>query len=176
MPQRGMRSDAPNEASIPVLLIRVSGRTLAIRQREVAEILPVPRLALLPEAPPVVLGAFHLAGDLVLVLRMASLLGFSDLAEGNPLYHHLLLLPEQAGRCRLALLVDRATDIVAADPTVLPSGESFNDCIDGDISLDGALVPLVAIDRLLTAHEAARLAAFAARAAVRESAFAPGSA
>jgi chemotaxis signal transduction protein len=172
-----MPSDTPRGASLPVLLMRVAGQTLAMRQGEVVEILPVPRLAPLPEAPPIVLGAFHLAGAPVLVLRMASLLGLSGPAEGDPLYHHLLLLTERPGRPRLALLVDRATDILASEPTLLPPGASFNDCIDGDIRLDGALVPLVTADRLLTAHEAARLATFAARAAARDAAFAmPGQA
>ena len=167
-----MPSDTLNDTSLLVLLMRVSGQALAVRQREVVEILPMPRLAPIPEAPPIVLGAFHLSGELVLALQTASLLGLSRPAEGDPLYHHLLLLPERPARARLALLVDRATDIVAADPTLLPPGESFNDCIDGDIRLDGALVPLVAIDRLLTAHETARLSAFAARTAIRDAAFA----
>ncbi len=172
MPLWGMPSDTPREASLPVLVMRVSGQTLAIRQREVAEILPVPRLSPVPEAPPIVLGAFHLGGEPVLVLRLASLLGLSRPPEGNPLYHHLLLLPEHPARPRLAFLADRVTDTLMAEPTVLPPGESFNDCIDGDIRVDAALVPLVAADRLLTAHEAARMAAFAARSAARDAAFA----
>jgi purine-binding chemotaxis protein CheW len=171
-----MPSDTPPDTALHVLLMRVCGQSLAMRQQEVAEILPLPRLVPLPEAPPIVLGAFHLGGDLVLVLRLAALLGLSRPAEGNPLYHHLLLLTEQAGRARggqprLALMVDRATDILAAEPTVLHPGESFNDCVDGDIRVDGVLVPLVTAGRLLTAHEAARLDAFAARAAIREAAF-----
>jgi chemotaxis signal transduction protein len=168
-----MSSDAPPQASIPVLLMRVSGQTLAMPQQEVIEILPLPRLAPLPGAPPILLGAFHLAGEIVLVLPMAALLGLAGPAEGNPLYHHLLLLAAQPGRPRLALLVDRATDILAADPALLPPGNSFNDCIAGDIRLDGTLVPMVAAERLVAAQEAARLAAFMARRATREGAFAP---
>lgn len=170
MPIWLMPSDAPRERLSPVLLMRVAGQTLAMRQQDVVEVLPLPRLAPLPEAPPIILGAFHLGGESVLVLQMAMLLGLHGPAEGNPLYHHLLLLPEQPGRPRLALRVDRVTDIVAADPTLLPPGESFNDCIEGDIRLDGALVPMLAAERLLTAHEAARLAAFAARGAARDAA------
>ena len=170
-----MPSEAPDDTSLTVLLMRVSGQTLAIRQREVVEILPVPRLAPVPEAPPIVVGAFHLGGDLVLALRMASLLGLEGPAEGNALYHHMLLLPAQVGRPKLALLVDRATGILEAESTVLPSGESFNDCIDGEIRVDGRLVPLLAASRLLTAHEAARTTAFALRAAARNAVFAaPG--
>jgi chemotaxis signal transduction protein len=165
-----MPSDTPPQSLAPVLLMRVSGNTLAMRQRDVVEVLPLPRLAPLPEAPPIVLGAFHLGGEIVLVLPLATLLGLHGPAEGNPLYHHLLLLPEQPGRPRLALQVDRATDILAADPTLLPPGESFNDCIEGDIRLDGVLVPMLTAERLLTAHEATRLAAFAARGAARDAA------
>jgi chemotaxis signal transduction protein len=168
-----MPSDTPPQSLAPVLLMRVSGQTLAMRQRDVVEVLPLPRLAPLPEAPPIVLGAFHLGGEIVLVLQMAALLGLHGPAEGNPLYHHLLLLPEQPGHPRLALRVDRATDILAADATLLPPGESFNDCIEGDIRLDGLLVPMLTAERLLTAHEAARLAAFAARSAARDAALAP---
>ncbi|WP_419758106.1 chemotaxis protein CheW [Acidisoma sp.] len=170
-----MPPEAPGDTSLTVLLMRVSGLTLAIRQRDVVEILPVPRLAVVPEAPSVLAGAFQLAGDLVLVLRMATLLGLPAKAEGDPLYHHLLLLPAQAGRPKLALLVDRATDILEAAATILPPGESFNDCVDGEIRIEGALVPLLAASRLLTADEAARTEAFAARAVAREAAFsAPG--
>ena len=170
-----MSSEAPGVTPIAVLLMRVSGQTLAIRQGEVVEILPLPRLAAVPEAPPIVLGAFDLGGELVLALRLASLIGLSGPSEGNALYHHLLLLPAQAGRPKLALLVDRVTDILKADPAVLPSGESFNGCVDGELRVEGAMVPLLAAERLLTAHEAARTAAFMARAAARQAAFAePG--
>jgi chemotaxis signal transduction protein len=166
-----MASDTPSDVPLSVLLMRISGQTLAIRQRDVVEILPLPRLAPLPEAPPVVVGAFHLGGEVVLVLRLAFLLGLPGPAEGHPLYHHLLLLPEQPGRPRLALLVDRVTDSVAVKAALLAPGESFNDCVDGDIRFDGALVPVVTAARLLAAHEGARLEAFAARATVRDAAF-----
>jgi len=177
-----MPSDTPRPAFLPVLLMRVSGQTLAIHQQDVAEVLPLPRLTPLPEAPPVVAGAFHLAGEIVLVLRLAALLGLAGPAEGDPLYHHLLLLHGSPGeeapgedaprRTLRALLVDRATDSAFAESAPLPAGESFNDCIAGDIRIDGALVPLLSARRLLTADEAAALEAFAARAAARRAVFA----
>ena len=120
------------------------------------------------------LGAFHLAGEVVLVLPMAALLGLSGPAEGAALYHHLLLLPPEPGRPRLALLVDRATDSLHAEATLLQPGASFNDCVAGDLRIDGVLVPMVtAAERLVTGYEAVRLAAFAARQSVRDAAFAP---
>jgi chemotaxis signal transduction protein len=171
-----MPSDTRPDITIPILLMRVSGQTLAMRQRDVLEILPLPRLAPLPEAPPILLGTFHLAGETVLVLPMAGLLGLVGPAEGTPLYHPLLLLPAQPGRARLALLVDRVTDIRMAAPALLPPGESFNDCIEGDVQLDGVLMPMLTAERLLTAYEVVRLAAFAARGVVRDAAFAAESA
>lgn len=171
MPSDALPDISPDN-SLPVLLMRVAGQTVAMKQHDVVELLPLPRLMPMPEAPPILLGVFHLAGDVVLVLPMAALLGLVGPAEGTPLYHHLLLLPKQPGRARMALLVDRVTDIVPADATLLPPGESFNDCVEGDIRLEGGLVPVLSADRLLTAYDCARLAAFAARQAERDAAFA----
>lgn len=167
----------PTAAALPVLLFRVAGQTLAIRRAEVAEVLPLPRLTRLPEAPPILRGAFHLGADLVLVLPIAELLGLIGPAEGTPLYHHLLLIPGRDQRMRLAFLVDRVLDITEAEHQPVPAVTSFNNCVEGDVRQAGALIPLVALPRLLAAHEEARLAAFAARAAARLAAFAlPGEA
>jgi chemotaxis signal transduction protein len=163
-------SSTPVVAMISVLLLRVSGQTLALRQDDVAEILPLPRLVAVPEAPAIVRGAFHLGPELVLVMRLAALLGLVGAPEGDPLYHHLVLLTRARGQARLALLVDRVTDVVRAAPALLPSGHSFNDCVAGDIRVADAPVPLLSAQRLLTARETALLAAFAARAAARETA------
>jgi chemotaxis signal transduction protein len=177
MAQWAMPSDTlpenPPDACLPVLLMRVAGQSLAIRQQDVVEVLPLPRLTPMPEAPPIVLGVFHLAGEVVPVLPMAALLGLTGPAEGPPLYHHLLLLRKRPGRPRLAVLADRVTETVQAAATLPPRGQSFNDCVVGDIRLDGALVPVLTADRLLTAYECARIAAFAARLAEREAAFSP---
>jgi purine-binding chemotaxis protein CheW len=163
--------DNPSDASLPILLFRIAGRQLAIRQSAVAEILPLPRLQAVPEAPPLLLGAFHLGAETVFVLALARLLGLSAAAEGNPLYHHLLLLPSRAGEMRLALLVERVTDCVLAEPHLLAPGVSFNDCVDGDLRYQGELVPLLGTGRLLMAEERARLAAFASRSLAREADF-----
>lgn len=168
----GHSPPSPVAFSAPILVLRVAGHSLAIRQSDVEEILPLPRLTPLPEAPPILLGVFHLAGAVVLVLPLAALLGLAGPAEGIALYHHLLLLRPRDGEPRLALRVDRVTDILNAAPALLPPGESFNDCVEGDLRLDGGLVPLISGERLLTVYERTRMVAFAARQAERAEAFA----
>lgn len=158
---------------IPLLLLRVAGHDFALRQRDIAEILPLPRLVALPEAPPVVAGAFSFAGSPVLVLPMSSLLGLSGPAEGTALYHHLILLPAVPGETRFAFRVDRVTNTIAAEPGLMPAGESFNGCVDGEIRHADALVPLLSVSGLLTGYERERLHAFAARDAVRAAIFRP---
>lgn len=165
--------DNPPDAPLPVLLLRTAGRQLAIRQSAIAEILPLPRLEMVPEAPPILLGAFHLGGETVFVLPVAGLLGLTAEPEGNPLYYHLLLLPSRSGRTRLALLVERVTESALAEPHLLAPGGSFNDCVEGDLRYQGELVPLLSVDRLLLAEERARLAAFAERSLARGAGFQP---
>lgn len=165
--------DNPPDALLPILLFRTAGRQLAIRQSAIEEILPLPRLMPVPEAAPILLGTFHLASETIFVLPLAALLGVADAAEGNPLYHHLLLFPARAGEPRLAFLVDRVTESVLAAPALLAPGASFNGCVDGDLRYQGELVPLLSADRLLRAEERARLAGFAARGLVRAAEFQP---
>ena len=167
-----MPSDTPSGMPLPVLLLRTAGQPLALRRHDVVEILPVPRLATAPGAPLIVSGCFQLGPEMVLVLPLAGLLGLAAPAEGDPLYHHLLLLADQPGHPRLALLVDRVLGLAEAAPSPLPPGDSFNDCLEGDVRVDGNLVPLLAAPRLLTRYEVDRLADFAARAATREAVFA----
>ncbi|MCB8879959.1 chemotaxis protein CheW [Acidisoma cellulosilytica] len=164
--------DSP--AAIPVLLIRVAGQAMAVRQRDIAEILPLPRLAAVPEAPPILAGAFSLGGTAVFVLPMSHLLALAGPAEGTALYHHLLLLPAQRGEARFALRVDRVTDIVLAEPQPLPKGESFNDCVEAEIGQGGGLLPLLSVSRLITVYERERLQAFALRDSTRAAIFRPG--
>jgi purine-binding chemotaxis protein CheW len=165
--------DNPSDTPLPILLFRSAGRQLAIRQGEIAEILPLPRLNTVPEAPPLLLGAFHLGGETVFVLPLAGLLGLSAVPEGDPLYHHLLLLPRRPGETRLALLVERVTESVGAEPHLLAPGASFNDCVDGDLRYQGEVVPLLSTNRLLAAEERARLAAFAERSLARSDGLQP---
>ncbi|MCB8876197.1 chemotaxis protein CheW [Acidisoma silvae] len=161
-------------AAITVLLVRVAGHSLALRQSEVVEILPLPRLAAVPDAPPILAGAFSLAGQAVFVLPLAGLLGLSGPAEGTALYHHLLLLPAKGSDARFALCVDRVTDRLAAEPPQpVPPGESFNGCVEAEIRHGDALVPLLSVQRLLTFYEREKLLAFAARASSRDALFQP---
>ena len=167
-----LSDDLCRAETVAILLIRVAGQSLAIRQTNIAEILPLPQLTRVPEAPPILRGAFHLGPELVLVLPMADLLGLTGPVEGTALYHHLVLIPWREARTRIAFLVDRVVEITQAQSRLIPSTASFNHCVEGDLRYEGALVPLIALPRLLAAQEEARLAAFAARARLREAAFA----
>ena len=158
---------------IPMLLLRVAGHRLAVRRQEVDEILPLPRLTALPGAPPILLGGFQLARELVLALPLAGILGLTGAAEGASLYHHLLLPTARPGETCLAFLVDRVTDLATVTPRALSPGESFNGCVDAEVCIDGGLVPVIGLPHLLNAYEAERLAAFAARTATRAAVFSP---
>ncbi len=75
------------------------------------EILPLPRLWRPPGAPASLAGFLNLAGEAVAVLDLAALLGLSAPA-GRGLYRHLVVCAAP----RIALMVERVTDLVTVPP------------------------------------------------------------
>ena len=142
-----------------VLVFRVGGQRYAIPLRDIAEIVPMARLASSPSLPAVVDGFLNLAGRAVAVVRLARLLGAPEQPPG--LYTPLLIL--RHAEPPLALLVERVERVVRlADGGVLPVGtdDSFNGAVTGVATLDAQPVFLLAPDLLLLAKEQQCLAEF----------------
>lgn len=147
-----------------LVLIELCGQRYALAQPGVREILPLPRLSRPPGLPRALAGFFSLAGVAVPVLALHRLLGLCA-AEGaqreDGLYAHLVLVDACDGERPVALLVDRVLDARPVPKGRLgpvPPGDTLNGCVEAEAELDGALVPVLAIDRLLLAQERQALA------------------
>lgn len=141
-----------------IIILRVGASLCALDQASVREITHVVELAVPPGLPATLEGVLNIAGEAVLVIDLAKLMGRTPSAEVDPLYRHLVLLARGDG---MALLVDRVEDVRALDGlTITPvsADASMNACIHGQIELDGAVIHLLAADRILLAVEQARLA------------------
>lgn len=155
---------------VTLLLFDVVGRRCALRASRVRVALPLPRLSRPPEAPPALAGLLDLAGEIVPVVRMASLFGEADAGREDPLDSHIVVLRGAGLKSDLGLLVKRAVDVMdAALDAVRPMEpeRSFNGVVAGEVTLGAGLVHLLDADRLLLAEEKLALDSFTQRAGER---------
>ena len=160
----------PPPASTAYLLLDVAGTTCALPREAVREILPLPHLHVPPASGGPLAGFLNLSGTPVPVLDLALLFGLRekaepDTSEPDP-YRHLLLAADGT----LALLVDRVVDLirVGADAVRPVEGaRTLNGCVEAEIAFGDSLVHALAMPRILSTEERARLDALARRAAER---------
>ncbi|WP_246736820.1 chemotaxis protein CheW [Methylobacterium sp. DB0501] len=142
------------------LLVDIAGTDCALPRRAVREVLPLPRLWRPPGAPAALAGFLNLAGSAVPVIDLAILFGLGGPATARAaVYRHLVLLQ---GGTPLALMVDRVADVTRVAPDQVRSvadAATLNGCVAAEIRVGERLVHGLAVDRILLAEEAARLAA-----------------
>ncbi|RVU21549.1 chemotaxis protein CheW [Methylobacterium oryzihabitans] len=143
------------DAGTAYLLVDVAGTPCALRREAADEILPLPRLWRPPGAPAALAGFLNLSGEAVAVLDLAALLGLAAPA-GRGLYRHLVLCTAP----RIALLVERVTDLVTVPPDAVrpvSGAATLNGCVAEEIRLGDRLVHGLAVERILLAEERGRL-------------------
>ena len=141
-----------------ILTIHCGERLCALERTAVREIAPLPQLSRPPSLPAAVEGLLNLGGEVVVVIDLARLLDVQPDSDVDPLYRHLVVLTDDDAS--IALLVDRVENVRQIDDSaVMPVDPqtSVNDCISGQIELDGETVSLLDADKLFLAAERARL-------------------
>ncbi|MBP0491332.1 chemotaxis protein CheW [Pararoseomonas indoligenes] len=156
-----------------LVLFSAGGALLALPREAVRALLPLPNLDSPPGLPAPLAGFLNLGGSAVPVVALTVLLGL----PAGPLhpYRHLILLETAvtgpAGP--VALLVDRAADVLPAGLPLRPTEEdtSLGGVVAGAVELPaasgGGTAHLLAPDRLLMAEEAAILGALTGQAQAR---------
>ncbi len=150
-------------ASLQIIVFDVSGAACALPRSAVRELLPLPRLWHPPGLPRPVAGFFNLGGQAVPVLRLDVLFSLEQ-ADGqaqDDLYRHLILIDRLSSSGVGALLVDRVLDVLAVQGFQLSSvsaADTLNGCVEAEITLDGRLVHLLSVERILLQEEQQSLA------------------
>jgi purine-binding chemotaxis protein CheW len=137
--------------------IRCGERLCALDREAVREIAAVPELSHPPSLPASVEGLLNLGGEAVVVVNLARLLDLSQDPDIDPVDRHIVVL----GDGLVALLVDRAEDVcrVLGDAITRTDDQtSVNDCIIGDVEIDGVTAHVLDASRILLTAERARYA------------------
>ena len=155
-----MRLGEPGESIALIQLVPFSLDEIwyALDVRVVERVLPLVRVARLPDAPPIALGAINVHGDVVPVVDIRQRLGFPS--HDQPLSARLLVA--RTSRRRLAFPVDevgsvREIDAGAVIPpeTLLPGLRH----LEGIVALPEGLLFIEDLDAFLGLDEEARLTA-----------------
>lgn len=150
-------------ASLQIIVFDVSGTACALPRSAVRELLPLPRLWRPPGLPRPVAGFFNLGGQAVPVLRLDVLFSLeqADDHAGADLYRHLILIDGLSSSGAGALLVDRVLDVPTIQSLQLspvPTTDTLNGCVEAEVTLDGRLVHLLSVERILLREEQQSLA------------------
>ena len=123
------------------LLLPLGVDLYALPLEQVREVLPLPRIATLPTAPPTVLGVFNLRGEVVPVLETSTVLGVEAVA-GPPTY--VAVVDTELGPAALV-----ATELPRAVELADAVGETEMPGTAGSFQVDNRLAVLIELDTLL---------------------------
>ncbi len=142
-----------------LVIFRCGDALCAFQREQVVRSLALPQLSTPPGMPPALKGFANIAGGAVPVIDTARLLDLEYDAGADPLYRHVLIV--LADGAPLGLLVDRVLDVQNADLdglTPAKPGTALNECVLGDLNREGELIHILDAERVLLAHERARIA------------------
>lgn len=148
------------------LAFRLGSELLAVPLEAVSEILFSPLLSRPPGLPKFIAGVFNLGGTVVPVVDFAGLAGMPPSTQGP--YSSLILFGKSASLWAIA--ADSIHGIVSQDANYLPLKKpvaTFNDCVSGELNVDGKTAHVLALEQLLLREEQQRLEDFRDREQMR---------
>lgn len=140
------------KSRLGILIFQLGNLNLALPLKEVVEILPMAELLQPPGGLPSVLeGILNLGGLAVPVVRFERLFRIPD--QKRELYTPVIVLRSSPP---LALLVSAVHSVIEVDAdSLLPleKKDFFNECIDGELKVQGTTVFLISLQRILLKKE-----------------------
>ena len=143
-----------------LLVFHVAGRLAALPFENVERIAPMAQLARPPALPSPLEGVLNLGGKPVPVVRLDRLL---RLPEQPPGLYSVLIVLKGISDDSLAMLVDRASEILAVPASALlpvDREHSFNACVEATVPLRDRMIHVLSPTRILLEKERAFLSEF----------------
>ena len=144
--------DLPLRRACSVLVFQLPGAVCALPLAAIREIVPMALLSRPPGLPSLLEGFLNRGGTAVPGVRLSRLFDLPELVPA--LYTPLLIL--RTSEDRIALLVERVRGIVAVSPDDIRAGhdgDTFNDCVEGEITVGETIVHLLSPERLFVEKE-----------------------
>ena len=152
----GSSTSAVSADGESVVTFTIDGATCGVPLQCVERALPMPAVAMLPEAPAVILGVINLHGDVVPVLDLRRRLGLPDRPYGASA--HLLIV--RTARRRLAIAADEVVGVARlahGSVAAVDRATSRAGAVSGAAALPAGLVLLGDIEAFVAAADEEQL-------------------
>jgi purine-binding chemotaxis protein CheW len=149
-----MTQPTSHAAARELISFRVGVQEFCVDIMAVREIRGWTAATALPRSPSFVRGVINLRGAVLPIVDLAARLGFAD---ADPTARHVIIVT-QIGAQMVGLLVDAVSDILTVtDDVIQPTPEVASDTaktfVRGLLAVDGRMISLIGLDRLLPALE-----------------------
>lgn len=142
-----------------LIVFRVGNEFYALDVLEIKEIVPMPRVTAIPNAPPAIMGIINLRGNVITVFSLMAVLGL-DASPDSESKVIVVMIEDQA----VGLVVNEVTETLKVSGSDV---EKLSDMLKhgstsysrGVITLDTRLVLLLDTAEILEAHEHDRIEA-----------------
>lgn len=160
-----------------LVVFAIAEQRCALPGEAVRGLLPLPRLWRPPATPDIIAGFANIQGDALCVLDLSRIFGAASRPADRErdFYRHLVLVDGVLADRPVALLVDRVLNLATIDTVDLrpvSDDASLNGAVQAVCDLEGDLVHLLSLDRLLLEVERQGLALLQQSATARIDAWA----
>ena len=147
--------DTPTAGQRELIAFRVGAQEFCVDIKAVREIRGWTPATALPHTPAYVRGVINLRGVVLPIIDLAARLGFAPV---EPSARHVIIVAE-IGTQLVGLLVDAVSDIInAADSAIQPTPEIASEAargfIRGVLTVEGRMISLLTLERVLPAQAA----------------------
>lgn len=143
--------DEESRDEIGILLFRLADEWYAVEVADVREIYQEYRITPIPCVPSFILGVVNIRGEIISITDAAKLMRLGELSAEPGLAPAIVV---QNAECTTAIVVDEIGDIVdvpreGIEPPLSVIDKTAAEFVGGSVFLDGRLIGLVSIDRIL---------------------------
>lgn len=144
------RTNLVGQNRLEMLLFRLKGKQLfGINVFKVKEVLPCPRLTIMPKSKPVVRGVSHIRGGTTPILDLGLATGLAPLENISEAF---VIVTEYNGRTQgfLVSSVDRIVNMNWEDIKPPPSGSGRNHFLTAITHVDERIVEIIDVEKVLS--------------------------
>ena len=150
MSQMNEATNVSGGLGLELISFRIGSQEFCVDIMTVREIRGWTAATALPQAPDYVRGVVNLRGAVLPIVDLSSRLGF---ARAEPTARHVIIVTQIQSQL-VGLLVDAVSDILTVtddmiQPTPDVASEMVKNFVRGIMAIDGRMVSLLALDRIL---------------------------